>query len=94
MAPKSKGLDTTGILRSAVNGTLDTLVLLGADPLADFPDSKLAAAAFERVGTVISVDTFMTASTSRADVVLPAAMFGEVDGSFLNLEGRLSPVQA
>ncbi|NNF55938.1 MAG: NADH-quinone oxidoreductase subunit NuoG [Acidimicrobiales bacterium] len=94
MAPRSRGLDTAGILKSAVNGTLDTLVLLGADPLTDFPDSKLAAAAFERVGTVISVDTFMTASTGRADVVLPAAMFGEVDGTFLNLEGRISPVQA
>ena len=94
MAPQSAGLDAAGILKSAVNGTLDTLVLLGADPLTDFPDRELAAAAFERVGTIVSVDTFMTASTRQADVVLPAAMFGEVDGSFLNLEGRLSPVQA
>jgi NADH-quinone oxidoreductase subunit G len=94
MAPQSRGLDAAGILRSAVNGTLDTLVLLGADPLEDFVDGTLAMAAFERVGTVISVDTFMTASTSRADIILPAAMFGEVDGTFMNLEGRLSPVRA
>ncbi|NNE94437.1 MAG: NADH-quinone oxidoreductase subunit NuoG [Acidimicrobiales bacterium] len=94
MAPQSTGLDTEGMLRAAVNGSLETLVLLGADPLRDFPDAELAAAAFERIGTLVSVDTFMTSSTQRADVVLSAAMFGEVDGTFMNLEGRLSPVRA
>ncbi len=94
MAPPSAGLDAEGILRAAAQGSLDTLVLLGADPLRDFPDHTLAAAAFERVGTVISIDSFLTASTDRADVILPAAMFGEVDGTFMNLEGRISPVQA
>jgi NADH-quinone oxidoreductase subunit G len=94
MSPATTGLDAEGILRAAVNGSIETLLLLGADPLRDFPDAALAAAAFERVRTVVSVDTFMTSSTQRADVILPAAMFGEVDGTFLNLEGRISPVRA
>ena len=94
MAPKTKGLDTAGILKAAVNGGLDTLVLLGADPLRDFPDAALAEAAFERIGTIVAVDSLMNRSTQRADVILPAAMFGEVDGTFMNLEGRLSPVNA
>ncbi len=94
MPPQAPGLDTTGILNAAVAGTIDTLVLLGADPITDVPDADLALAAFERVGSIVSVDSFMTESTRRADVILPAAMYGEVDGSFLNLEGRLSPVQA
>jgi predicted molibdopterin-dependent oxidoreductase YjgC len=94
MSPATAGLDTEGILRAAVNGSIETLLLLGADPLRDFPDAALAAAAFERIGTIISVDTFMTQSTQRADVILPAAMFGEVDGTFFNLEGRVSPVRA
>ncbi|MFW2384145.1 MAG: NADH-quinone oxidoreductase subunit NuoG [Acidimicrobiales bacterium] len=94
MSPPTAGLDSEGMLRAAVNGSIETLLLLGADPLRDFPDAALAGAAFERVGTVVSVDSFLTRSTQRADVILPAAMFGEVDGSFLNLEGRLSPVRA
>ncbi len=94
MAPQTKGLDTAGILKAAVNGGLDTLVLLGADPLRDFPDAALAEAAFERIGTIVAVDSLMNRSTQRADVILPAAMFGEVDGTFMNLEGRVSPVNA
>ncbi|MEM9135616.1 MAG: NADH-quinone oxidoreductase subunit NuoG [Actinomycetota bacterium] len=88
------GRDTEGILRSAVNGDIDTLILLGADPVADFPDRRLAAAALDQVETVIAVDAFHTASTVKADVLLPAALFGEADGTFVNLEGRMSPVRA
>ncbi|MBN2623927.1 MAG: NADH-quinone oxidoreductase subunit NuoG, partial [Acidimicrobiales bacterium] len=40
--PAAKGLDTAGILRAAADGKIDTLVLLGADPLADYPDRDLA----------------------------------------------------
>ncbi|MEL6984526.1 MAG: molybdopterin-dependent oxidoreductase, partial [Actinomycetota bacterium] len=39
-------------------------------------------------------DCFRTASSSLAHVILPAAMFGEVDGTFCNMEGRLSPIRA
>jgi predicted molibdopterin-dependent oxidoreductase YjgC len=41
---------------------------------------------------VIAVDTFLTESSSRADVVLAAAAFGEQNGSTTNLEGRVSTV--
>ena len=92
--PEFEGKDTDGILRAAVAGEIDTLVLLGADPVEDFPDSKLAREAFDHIETVIAVDSFITASSSRADIVLPAAMFGEVDGTFCNAEGRLSPLAA
>ena len=92
--PEFQGKDTDGILRAAAEGAIDTLVLLGADPVEDFPDSKLVREAFDHIGTVIAVDTFLTASTSRATYFLPAAMFGEVDGTFCNLEGRLSPLTA
>lgn len=88
------GRDTEGILRSAVNGDISTLILLGADPVLDFPDHRLAAAALDQVETVIAVDAFHTASSAKADVLLPAALFGEADGTFVNLEGRLSPVRA
>jgi len=92
--PDFDGRDTEGMLRVAAAGELDTLVLLGADPIEDFPDRDLVDQAFKNVSTVIAVDGFVTSSSSRADVILPAALFGETDGSFLNLEGRLSPVRA
>ena len=41
---------------------------------------------------MIAVDTFLTASNAKADVVLAACAFGEKDGTTTNLEGRVNNV--
>jgi NADH-quinone oxidoreductase subunit G len=88
--PAARGLDTAGILRAAADGKIDTLVLLGADPLADYPDRYLAEAGLAGARTVIALDQFLTESVKQADVVLPVAGYAEVDGTTTNLEGRVS----
>lgn len=94
LAPASPQGEAAQILRAAADGRIDVLVLLGADPLADCPDVELARRALAGARRVISVDTFMTASTARADLVLPAAAYGEKAGTTTNLEGRVTPVTA
>jgi len=43
---------------------------------------------------VISIDPFVNESAAYgADIVMPAAAFGEVDGSHTNLEGRITPLR-
>ncbi|HAQ04683.1 MAG: NADH-quinone oxidoreductase subunit NuoG [Acidimicrobiales bacterium] len=91
--PTHKGFNTKETLEAAVNGQIDVLVLLASDPLRDFPDSQLVKEAFERIETVIAVDIFTTDSVLQADIVLPAATTTEIDGSFTNLEGRISPIR-
>ncbi len=88
--PGTDGLDAAGILEAAADGRIDVLVLLGADPISDFPDPRLAERAVAGARTVIAVDTFLNESSRRADVVLPAAGFAEVDGTTTNLEGRVT----
>jgi NADH-quinone oxidoreductase subunit G len=88
--PEAKGLDAAGILRAASEGKIDTLVLLGADPLADFPDRDLAERGVAGARTVIACDQFLTESVRQADVVMPAAGYAEVEGTTTNLEGRVS----
>jgi predicted molibdopterin-dependent oxidoreductase YjgC len=88
--PETKGLDAAGILRAASEGKIDTLVLLGADPLADFPDRDLAERGVAGARTVVACDQFLTESVRQADVVMPAAGYAEVDGTTTNLEGRVS----
>ena len=92
LRPRTGGLDAAGILAAAAAGEIDILVLLGADPVADFPDASLAAQAIDRAGVVIALDSFLTASAGRADVVLPASMFAEKSGTTTNLEGRVTTV--
>jgi NADH-quinone oxidoreductase subunit G len=88
--PESPGLDTAGMLEAAGNGEISTLVLLGADPLSDFPDRRLATRALEQVPFIVAVDVLASPSTLLADVVLPAATSIERAGSTTNLEGRVS----
>jgi NADH-quinone oxidoreductase subunit G len=88
--PAERGFDATGILTAAADGHVDTLVLLGADPLVDFPDADLAARAMAGARTVIALDRFVTESVAKADVVLPVAGYAECDGTTTNLEGRVS----
>ncbi len=78
------------MLARAAAGHLDVLFLLGADPLSDCPDTQLAADALEGARFVVAIDAFSTPSVSRADVVLPAAIYTERRGSFTNLEGRIT----
>jgi NADH-quinone oxidoreductase subunit G len=84
------GLDTAGILEAATRGGIGGLVLLGADPETDFPDSLLALKGLAGARFVVAVDTFLTPSSRKADVVLPAATYAERRGTFTNLEGRIS----
>ncbi len=90
--PKEQGLGTTEMLQAAVAGKIETLVLLGADPLRDFPDRNLAAEAIQKVKTVIAIDNFVTASVAQADIVLPVTAYGEQSGTTTNIEGRVSRV--
>ena len=91
--PAEVGLDAAGILAAAADGNIDVLVLLGADPLSDFPDADLARRGIEGASTVIALDTFLNDSSEAADIVLPAAGFAEVDGTTTNLEGRVTIVR-
>lgn len=81
---------TSSILRAAAAGKINCLILLGADPIADVRDTELARQAMAAVQHVIAVDTFASTSSQRADVLLPAAAFGEKDGTTTNLEGRVT----
>jgi NADH-quinone oxidoreductase subunit G len=94
LVPAERGLDTAGMLEAAASGEIGTLVLLGADPLSDFPDRELARRALERVEFLVAVDTTLNASSKLADVVLPAAGCEERGGTTTNLEGRVTRLAA
>jgi NADH-quinone oxidoreductase subunit G len=91
LAPRN-GNDAAAILEASAKGNVDCLILLGADPLSDVADVDLARRGIAGAKFVVAIDTFLTASASHADVVLPAAAYGEKDGTTMNLEGRVTSV--
>jgi len=88
--PERQGLDTAGMLEAVTNQEIGTLVLIGADPLADFPDRRLAMKALEAVPFLVAIDAVASPSSWLADVVLPAVTSIERAGSTTNIEGRVT----
>jgi predicted molibdopterin-dependent oxidoreductase YjgC len=87
------GMDTRRILEAAAAGELDTLLIVGADPVSDYPDADLATRALEGGAFTIVVELFPTATVERADVVLPSVSYAERAGTFTNLERRLQRLE-
>jgi len=92
LTPKNNSGDAIDILNSAAVGKIECLILLGVDPMADVADSGLVQRALAQVKNVISIDTMINTSNRNADLVLPAAAYGEKNGTTTNLEGRISNV--
>jgi len=90
LVPGEDGMTVLGIAGAAAAGRIECLVLLGCDPLADFPDTDLARQMIAGAAHVIAVDTFLTKSNSSADVVLAATAYGEKGGTTTNIEGRVT----
>lgn len=88
----SPGRSTREMLAAASAGELDTLVVVGADVVADFPDAGLAEQALRRAA-VVAVELFATETVSYADVVFPAAAYAEREGTFTNLERRIQKLE-
>jgi len=88
--PESRGRDAAGILGALADGTMAALLLVGADPLGDFPDHARADEALERAEFVVAVDGFLSPSAGRADGVLPAAHVPARARPTPNIEGRVT----
>ncbi|WP_283139154.1 NADH-quinone oxidoreductase subunit G [Rhizohabitans arisaemae] len=85
--PAEPGRDFAGILRGALDGELDALLIGGIDPY-DLSDPAAALAALEKTPFIVSLEIRASAVTDRADVVLPVATVAEKSGTFVNWEGR------
>ena len=85
------GLDFDGMMAAGQTGNVEALWIMGADPASD---CRKAGEALGRVPFLIVQDLFMTDTASMAEVVLPAASFAEIDGSFINLTGRLQALHS
>ncbi len=94
--PAGTGLSTADILASMAGerdegDRVRALVLLGADPLSDFPDHAVAEKALSAGHFVVAVTGHPSESVdAHADVVLPCAVSHERPGTTTNIEGRVS----
>ncbi|HEX3334563.1 MAG TPA: molybdopterin-dependent oxidoreductase, partial [Acidimicrobiales bacterium] len=85
------GEEAAGPDGESPGAAVTALVLLGADPLSDFPDHAVAKKALGSGHFVVAVTGHPSQSVdAHADVVLPCAVTHERPGTTTNIEGRVS----
>ena len=93
--PTARGLAYPDIIEAAVAGKVKALWFIATNPAVSFPNYNLLAQALKSAEFVVVQDGFHPTPTSDfADLVLPAAIWGEKEGTYTNSERRISKVNA
>ncbi|MEX2293608.1 MAG: nitrate reductase [Acidimicrobiales bacterium] len=92
--PTERGRAYPDIINAVMNRKIKGLWIIGTNPLVSFPNREVLEAAFAQLELLVVQDGFETPTTAIADVVLPAAIWGEKDGTYTNSERRVSRVRA
>ena len=87
------GMSTEEIRQALISGDLTGLILFGADPLRDFPDTPAWEEALTAADFVVTFSMHENATTAKSDVVLPLETHAEKDGTVTHPDGRLQRVR-
>lgn len=87
--PAKPGLTLVEMMNAAHAGDLKVLYIHGEDPVLSDADIKHTKEALANLDMLIVQELFMTDTAQCADVVLPAAGWGEQEGTFTNGERRV-----
>ncbi len=94
LVPGERGWTAPQILLRAASGEFDVLYVAGSDPATAVTDRAAWEAARRGVGFLVVHEAFLSQTAQEADVVLPALVLPEKDGTVTNLEGRTLPLRA
>jgi formate dehydrogenase (coenzyme F420) alpha subunit len=87
--PAKPGLTLVEMMNAAHSGDLKVLYIHGEDPVLSDADIQHTKEALGNLEMLIVQELFMTDTAQCADVVLPAAGWGEQEGTFTNGERRV-----
>ncbi|MCR5855784.1 nitrate reductase [Mesorhizobium sp. J428] len=88
------GLKAVDLFRAVGDGRVKALWVMGTNPAVSMPDAGRVRAALKSCDFVVVSDITRTDTTRYADVYLPAAGWGEKDGTVTNSERRISRQRA
>jgi anaerobic selenocysteine-containing dehydrogenase len=91
--PAARGLAYPDIIEAAVARRIRALWILGTNPIVSFPNIDVLRHALGNLDFLVVQDGFHPTPTSElAHLVLPAAIWGEKEGTYTNSERRVSKV--
>ncbi len=89
--PTARGLAYPDIIEAAVTGSIKALWFIATNPAVSFPNYSILEQALRSVDFLVVQDGFHPTPTSDfAHLILPAAIWGEKEGTYTNSERRVS----
>ena len=89
--PDARGLAYPDIIEAALDRRIRALWIIATNPIVSFPNLGALKQALEGLDFLVVQDGFHpTPTTEIADLVLPAAIWGEKEGTYTNSERRVS----
>jgi assimilatory nitrate reductase catalytic subunit len=93
--PARPGKAAVEMFQAAADGEIKALWIVCTNPAQSMPDQALVRRALERCELVLLQEAYLnTATAPFADLLLPAASWGEKEGTVTNSERRISRVRA
>jgi len=91
--PLKRGLAYPDIVEAAVAKKIRALWIIATNPLVSFPNQDVLRHGLSNLEFLVVQDGYHpTPTTELADLVLPAAIWGEKEGTYTNSERRVSKV--
>jgi assimilatory nitrate reductase catalytic subunit len=84
-----KGLTAQEIMNAIHAGEIKGLLSLCFNPLVSLPDTEFTRAALNKLEFYVNLDFFLSETAQHADVVFPAALHEEDEGTSTSAEGRV-----
>ncbi len=92
--PERPGKTAVEMFQAAADGEIKALWIACTNPAQSMPDQATVRRALQRAEFVVLQEAFAhTATAAYADLLLPAASWGEKDGTVTNSERRISRVR-
>ena len=87
--PGEPGLTIVEMIHGAHEGKVKALYVMGENPAVSDPNLNLVRKALSELEFLVVQDIFPTETAMYADIVLPAAAWGEKEGSYTSSERRV-----
>ncbi|RST87585.1 nitrate reductase [Aquibium carbonis] len=91
---RQAGLKAVDLFEAVGDGRVKALWIMGTNPAVSMPDAGRVRSALKACDFLVVSDVTQTDTTRHADVLLPAAGWGEKRGTVTNSERRLSRQRA
>ncbi len=90
--PNNPGMTNNGCLEGIMEGKIRGLLVVGEDLVLTGSDTGFISRGLEKLDFLAVIDPFLTETAKFADVVLPAAVSVEKEGTYVNTERRIQRI--